>query len=75
MSDDTDQPTPRKLNFLQMLRTVGWGLLGLRRRSGHDGDISAGMDPVHLIIVALVATALFIVVLIGIARLFISHAI
>lgn len=64
-----NQPTPPpRPTFLRTLKTVAWGFLGLRKRAGHDDD-AAKMTPGHLILAGLLATVIFVLVLIGIVRL------
>ncbi|MFC4277444.1 DUF2970 domain-containing protein [Achromobacter aloeverae] len=70
MDDDktsAGQATQRKLSFLQTLKAVAWGMLGIRKGAGYRED-TARLNPVHLVIAALLAGALFVVVLISIVR-------
>jgi hypothetical protein len=46
-----------KASFLDTVKTVLWGAVGIRRRSSHE---QAKINPVHLIIAAVVCVALFI---------------
>ncbi|OWT74452.1 MULTISPECIES: DUF2970 domain-containing protein [unclassified Achromobacter] len=57
----------RKLSFLQTLKAVAWGLLGIRKGSGYSED-AARLNPVHLVVAAVLAGVLFVVVLISIVR-------
>jgi len=74
MSDDLRDLSQRKLSFLQTLKAVGWGLFGVRKGKGYREDISK-LNPVHLIIAALIATAVFVVGLVLIAKWFVSQAV
>jgi hypothetical protein len=67
MSKDIRELSQRKLNFFQTLKAVLWGMFGVRKGSGYQQDI-AKLNPVHLIIAGLLATVLFVVLLIFIAR-------
>lgn len=57
----------RKLSFLQTLKAVAWGMLGIRKGAGYRED-TARLNPVHLVVAALLAGVLFVVVLISIVR-------
>ena len=46
-----------KASFLDTVKTVLWGAVGIRRRSSHE---QAKVNPVHVIIAAVVFVALFI---------------
>ncbi|HWK61109.1 MAG TPA: DUF2970 domain-containing protein [Eoetvoesiella sp.] len=74
MSDDIRQLAQRKLNFFQTLKAVAWGFLGVRKGKDYQQDISS-LNPVHLIIAALIATLVFVLALIMVARWFIGHAV
>lgn len=73
MSDDLRELTQRKLNFFQTLKAVFWGFFGVRKGKGYQEDI-ANLNPVHLIIAAILATLVFVVGLIMIAKFFIAQA-
>lgn len=55
-------------NAFEALKTVLAGMLGVRRKAGHV-RASESLNPVHLIITAVIVAVLFIVTLIAIARL------
>jgi hypothetical protein len=74
MSHDIHKLSQRKLNFLQTLKAVAWGFFGVRKRTGHQEDV-AKLNPVHLIIAAIIATIIFVVALVMIARWFIGQAV
>lgn len=74
MTDDIRELSQRKLNFFQTLKAVLWGFFGVRKGSGYQEDISK-LNPVHLIIAAIIATILFVVALVLIAKFFISQAV
>jgi len=50
-------------SFLYSLKAGGWSFFGLRRKSDFDND-DARLNPVHIVIAALIAVALFIGLLI-----------
>ena len=66
MADLKDDFPPRA-TFLRTLRTVLWSFFGVRNSSDHARD-TAGINPVHVVIAGVLATALFVFVLILIVR-------
>ncbi|ANN65081.1 DUF2970 domain-containing protein [Bordetella bronchialis] len=62
----TPDSQPPKSSFLQTLKAVGWGMLGIRKRSGYQED--ARLNPVHLIVAGVLAGVIFVVVLVSIVR-------
>ena len=54
-------------SFVDTLKTVAAGFLGVRRRSDHDRDTVA-IRPVHVIVAGLLAAALFVGTLVVIVR-------
>lgn len=74
MSKDIKALSQRKLNFAQTLKAVLWGFLGVRKGKGYNEDIER-LNPVHLIIIAVTATIIFIVGLVLIAQWFVAQAV
>ena len=64
----------RRGTLLGTLRTVAWSFFGVRKSRDHEQDVE-GVDPLHLVIAALVAAALFVLVLIGLARWAVSSGV
>ena len=58
-------------SFLYSLRAVFWSFFGLRRKSDFDTD-SAKLNPLHIVIAALLGVAVFIGVLITIVKLVVA---
>ncbi len=54
--------------FLSTVRTVAWGFLGLRKRSGHDSDMSQ-VRPSHVIVAGLLGGLIFVLLLVLAVRL------
>jgi hypothetical protein len=46
-----------KASFLDTLKTILWGAIGIRRKSAHE---QAKINPVHVIIAAVIFVVLFI---------------
>ena len=74
MTDDIRELSQRKLNFFQTLKAELWGFFGVRKGKGYQEDISK-LNPVHLIIAAVIATVLFVVALVMVAKFFINQAV
>jgi hypothetical protein len=74
MKNDIRELSKRKLNFLQTLKAVAWGFFGVRKGKGYNEDIER-LNPVHLIIAGLIATILFVIGLVLVARWFIANAV
>ncbi len=49
--------------FLDTMRAVAWSFIGLRRRDDFEQDDNGGLNPIYVIIAGIVATAIFIGVL------------
>jgi len=54
-------------SFLATLRAVLWSFFGVRRSDRHDEDMKT-LNPVHVIIVGIMAAAVFVLILIGIVK-------
>ena len=74
MTDDLRDLSRRKLNFFQTLKAVAWGFFGVRKGKGYSEDIER-LNPVHLIIAGIIATIVFVVGLVMIARWFIANSV
>ena len=59
----------RRTSFFDTMKTVFSGLIGIRRKADHE---RAPLNPVHLIIAALVMALLFIFTLLAIVRIALS---
>ena len=52
----------RRGSFLQTMKAVGWSFFGVRKSAEYEKDVSQ-LNPVHVVIAAVVGVALFIVAL------------
>ena len=70
MDSEPDRPRPEKprASFAQTLRAVLWSFFGVRRKSEYEKD-AAQLNPVHVIIVGLLAAAMLVIVLIVIVNI------
>ncbi len=71
MKADGMQEKKKQASFLYSMRAVIWSFFGLRRKSDFDTD-SAKLNPVHIIIAALIGVACFIGLLITIVKFVVS---
>jgi len=58
----------KKASFLYTMKAVLWSFFGLRRRSDFEQDAAGKLNPVHVIIAALIGVALFVGLLISIVK-------
>ena len=47
------------MSFLKTARAVAWSFVGIRKRSGYEEDLGK-LNPLHIIVVALLAVALIV---------------
>jgi len=67
-----EQKTPqKKASFMYSMKAVFWSFFGLRRKRDFDSD-SAQLNPVHIVIAAVVCVAIFITLLISVVKLVVS---
>jgi hypothetical protein len=62
-----DEPGQRKASFAATMRAVFWSFFGVRKRKDYESD-AANLNPLHVIIAALIGVAVFIGLLITIVR-------
>ncbi len=67
MSNEEPRPVIRKASFAQTAKAVFWSFFGVRKQSDYEKD-AAQLNPVHVIIAALIGALLFVLVLILIAK-------
>jgi amino acid transporter len=58
----------RKPTLAATIKAVLWSFMGIRKRSDYEHD-SANLNPLHLIIAALLGVALFIGVLVVVVKI------
>ncbi len=64
---DLEPETKRNASFGTTIKTVLWSFLGIRKKSEHDKN-AAQLNPVHIVIAALMVVAVFITALILIVK-------
>jgi len=70
--DELKKASGRKASFGATMKAVFWSFFGIRKRSDYEHD-SANLNPVHVIIAALIGAALFIGALIMLVRFAVSQ--
>jgi hypothetical protein len=61
----------RKASFGATMKAVFWSFFGVRKRKDYEHD-AANLNPVHLIIAALIGLVIFIGVLVTVAKIAVS---
>ena len=64
---DIKQAPARKGSFRQTLGAVLWSFFGVRRSANHESDM-AQLNPLHVIVVGVIAAFIFVLSLIGLVR-------
>jgi hypothetical protein len=62
----------KKSSFLQSMKAVMWGFLGVRKQSGLQEDV-ASLSFVHIIIAGVIGALIFMAVLLLIVKAVVSH--
>ena len=68
-----ESPTARKANFGQTFRAVAWSFLGIRRSADHEQDVKK-LNPIHVVIAAVLGAAVFVVFLVVLVHFVIGAA-
>ena len=68
-----ESPTARKANFGQTFRAVAWSFFGIRRSADHEQDVRK-LNPIHLVIAAVIGAAVFVVFLVLLVHFVIGAA-
>lgn len=62
----------RKAGFAATMKAVFWSFFGIRKRSDYESD-AANLNPVHVIIAAVLGAALFIGILVTIVHFVVKN--
>ncbi|MES2299891.1 MAG: DUF2970 domain-containing protein [Pseudomonadota bacterium] len=65
--DELKKASERRASFGMTMKAVFWSFFGIRKRSDYEKD-AAQLNPVHVIIAALIGVACFIGLLITIVK-------
>ncbi len=72
--DDLKEVVRRKASLLQTLSAVGWSFFGVRRGRDHEQDM-AKLNPVHVLIVGVLAAAVFVGILVLLVQWVVSSGV
>ncbi len=74
-TDPREEPSPtaRKARFGQTLRAVAWSFFGIRKSADHEQDVK-NLNPIHVVIAAVLGAAIFVVLLVVLVHFVISAA-
>ncbi len=67
MSDDLRQAVRRKGSFAQTAKAVAWSFFGVRKGADLEQD-AKNLNPIHVVIAAVLGAALLIALLLGIVQ-------
>ena len=67
-----NQQEQRKASFGATMKAVFWSFFGIRKRSDYEHD-SANLNPLHLIVAAVIGVLLFIGVLVVLVRIAVAQ--
>ena len=62
----------KKSTFMQSMKAVMWGFLGVRKKAGLQEDV-ASLSFVHIIIAGVVGALIFMAILLLIVKAVVSH--
>jgi len=62
---------PRKASFGATMKAVFWSFFGVRKRKDYEHD-AANLNPIHVIIGALIGVAVFIGILVFVVRMVVA---
>ncbi|HEU4376089.1 MAG TPA: DUF2970 domain-containing protein [Telluria sp.] len=65
--DELKQSGKRKASFGATMKAVFWSFMGIRKRSDYEHD-SANLNPLHVIIAAVIGVLVFIGVLVMVVK-------
>ena len=68
-----ESPIARKAHFGQTFRAVAWSFLGIRRSADHEQDVKK-LNPIHVVIAAVLGAAIFVVFLVVLVHVVTSAA-
>jgi hypothetical protein len=71
MMEEPGKQQARKASFGATMKAVFWSFFGVRKRKDYEHD-AAHLNPVHVIIAALIGVLLFIGVLVTVVKIAVS---
>ena len=72
MHTSHEKVTQRKASFLATMKTVLWSFVGIRNGRDHQHDTEQ-LNPVHIVIAAVIGVLIFIAILVTIVKTVVSQ--
>ena len=72
--NEPSSPARRKGSFLRTMKAVAWSFFGVRKGSDYEKDVSQ-LNPLHVVIAAVVAAAVFIGILVALVKWVLSSGV
>ncbi|MBW8897301.1 MAG: DUF2970 domain-containing protein [Massilia sp.] len=73
MSDQEQRPPAQPATFGATMKAVFWSFFGVRKRRDYEHD-AANLNPIHVIVGALIGVALFIGILVFVVRMVVAKS-
>ena len=73
MSDHAPKPPAKPATFGATMKAVFWSFFGVRKRRDYEHD-AANLNPIHVIVGALIGVALFIGILVLVVRMVVAKS-
>jgi hypothetical protein len=73
MNDQEQRPPARPATFGATMKAVFWSFFGVRKRRDYEHD-AANLNPIHVIVGALIGVALFIGILVFVVRMVVAKS-
>ncbi len=73
MNDQEQRPPAKPATFGATMKAVFWSFFGVRKRRDYEHD-AANLNPIHVIVGALIGVALFIGILVFVVRMVVAKS-
>lgn len=73
MNDDAPKSSAKPATFGATMKAVFWSFFGVRKRRDYEHD-AANLNPIHVIVGALIGVALFIGILVFVVRMVVAKS-
>jgi hypothetical protein len=73
MNDQDQRPPAQPATFGATMKAVFWSFFGVRKRRDYEHD-AANLNPIHVIVGALIGVALFIGILVFVVRMVVAKS-
>jgi hypothetical protein len=73
MNDQEQRPPAKPVTFGATMKAVFWSFFGVRKRRDYEHD-AANLNPIHVIVGALIGVAVFIGILVFVVRMVVAKS-